>query len=589
MLNAELSFRLTQLEKANHILESVAEGVSKLDSRGKFVEANGPCTEMLGYSTEELVGLPWQKTVALDHLDEVHKACELAIAKRGKESLEIQSIKKDGRRFYQELTIVAEHDDADRYLGLYWFLRDVSERKRLQTKVAYSAFNDELTDLPNRNLFESHLKKALSNAFQYDSIGVLTLDLDNFKLVNDSLSHGDGDKLLILIAERLRLSTPQTAIISRNSGDEFSILLSGLSGAEQAISLCQNLLRRLQEPIEWAGTEFFITASIGIAIHGEDCSTAEQLLKAADTAMYEAKAKGKAGYALYNASMNQNISARLELESHLRRALQLDEMRVYFQPIMDMKTDRICGAEALMRWQHQEKGMIYPDKFIPIAEDTGLIVSLGSWVLIESCRKAQQWREMYPEQNFVINVNISPRQIQEEGFVEEVAAVLSETGLDPHCLKLEITESVMMEHVDATIAKLHAIRALGVQLALDDFGTGFSSLSYLCHLPLDNVKIDRSFVSVLGIEPESTAIVKAIISMCQSLSLAVTAEGIETAVQSEQLLALGCDFGQGYAYSQPLTAEQFEEFLGAQFDPITVKEDNVIHLDFAAFHDDLAA
>lgn len=442
--------------------------------------------------------------------------------------------------------------------GIVLTCRDISERKAFEEQLAHQAFHDSLTGLPNRALFMERLGHAQARAKRgLTSVGVIFLDLDNFKVVNDSLGHEAGDHLLVTVAERLTACIRPGDTVARLGGDEFTILLEDLTEGTQVSGLAERIEKVLDLPVAVSGREVFTTGSLGIAVCLGDERTPDDLLRDADTAMYQAKTNGKARSVVFDRSMNADAVERLELETDLRRALEKDEFQVYYQPIVGLETGCIVEVEALVRWAHPERGLIPPLKFIPLAEETGLIVALGRWVLEQACRQGRFWQRQYPQEPpLVISVNLSARQLQHPGLVADVTEVLRETELHPSSLKLEITESVMMLDSETTIPRLHQLKALGIHLAVDDFGTGYSSMSYLSSLPIDTLKIDRAFVNNMGRNPEDMAIVRAIVSLAKTLNLRITSEGIENQEQLAQLHALGCDQGQGYHFDRPMPADQ---------------------------------
>jgi diguanylate cyclase (GGDEF)-like protein/PAS domain S-box-containing protein len=453
------------------------------------------------------------------------------------------------------------HDAAVQ--GLVVTVRDVTERKTFEQQLTQQAFYDALTGLPNRVLFRDRLEQALVRAGRRkDAVGLLFLDLDNFKLINDSLGHQVGDKLLIEAAARLRACVRNQDTVARLGGDEFVVVLELLAGEEDALPVAKAIAHQFSRPFILDDREVVVTVSIGIAVSTAGQEHADNLLRNADVAMYRAKSDGRARYVVFDPSMHTDSLARLELENDLRRALQHDELRVYYQPIITMGTGKITEVEALVRWQHPTRGLVSPSDFIPIAETTGLIIPLGLWVLEEACRQAAAWHGQFPTQPpLTLSVNLSPRQFQDPTIVADVARALKKSGFPANCLKLEITEGIIMEDVEATIRKLWELKGLGLQIAVDDFGTGYSSLSYLKRLPLDVLKIDRSFVSGIGHNQEDTAIVHAIMAMAKSLNFKVTGEGIETADQLALLEQWGCDSGQGYLFSKPLDSRNAEALL----------------------------
>ena len=446
--------------------------------------------------------------------------------------------------------------------GIVLTCRNIEERKAFEEQLAHQAFHDALTGLPNRALFMERLGHAQARACRsLSSVGIIFLDLDNFKVVNDSLGHEAGDRLLTTVAERLTACVRPGDTVARLGGDEFTVLLEDMDeardGEQPLLALADRIVQALNSPVLVSGREVFTTGSVGIAAAFGDERTPDDLLRDADTAMYQAKSHGKSRSVVFDRSMNADAVERLELETDLRRALEKEEFRVYYQPIIHLETGRIVEVEALVRWEHPERGLIPPLKFIPLAEETGLIVALGRWVLAEACRQAREWHRQFPEEPpLILSVNLSARQLQQPALVAEVVEILKETGLHPSLLKLEITESVMMLDSATTIPRLHQLKELGVHLAVDDFGTGYSSMSYLSSLPIDTLKIDRAFVSNMERSADDLAIVRAIVSLAKTLNLRITTEGIETSAQLSQLQALGCDQGQGYHFDRPMTTAQ---------------------------------
>jgi diguanylate cyclase (GGDEF)-like protein len=437
------------------------------------------------------------------------------------------------------------------------------EHKLFQEQLWHQAFHDPLTGLPNRALLRDRLEQGLARADrQLRPVGVLVLDLDNFKIINDSLGHQAGDELLRVVADRVRGCLRSVDTAARLGGDEFTILVEDVSDAAEVTSVAERVVHALRVPIALDQREIFVTASVGIALSTPHHTTAEALLRNADVAMYQAKAAGKGHWQIYDASLETRARERLDVEMDLRRALERGEFRVHYQPIVKLATGEITEVEALVRWEHPERGRMSPDAFIPIAEETGLIVPLGQWVLEEACMQARRWHAQYPNQPpMVMSVNLSARQFQHPGLVPDIERAVAQSQLDPSLLKLEITESVLMHDVDATVATLRALKVLGILLAIDDFGTGYSSLSYLKRFPIDTLKIDRSFVSGLGQDAQDTAIVRSVVSLAKTLNLSVTGEGIETAAQQAQLAELGCDLGQGFLFARPAPAGALEDVL----------------------------
>lgn len=432
----------------------------------------------------------------------------------------------------------------------------VQERTR---EIEHQAFHDKLTNLPNRSLFMDRLHFALAKA-RRSGLGtaVLFIDLDNFKLVNDSLGHDVGDLLLTEVADRFVCSVRPGDTVARLGGDEFTVLLEDLANVEEASEVAKRLLQGLKKPINLGTRETFACASIGLAYSDDHAIGGDKFLKNADTAMYRAKAAGKSSYVIFDDSMHDHAMERLEMETDLRRALENDEIFVAFQPIVNLQTGMAIEAEALARWKHPSKGLISPNQFIPIAEDTGLIVPIGYWILEQACTQGQKWRLGSGGPDFVMSVNLSGKQLQRDDVLGRVRGILERTQLPPQNLKLEITESVLMEDRIDVAMKLQGLKEMGIKLALDDFGTGYSSLSTLQAFPIDTLKVDRGFISLLGLEEGSMAIVQAIVALAGTMKMSVTGEGVETHPQEKIIRELGVETVQGFLYDQPLRADEFE-------------------------------
>jgi len=434
--------------------------------------------------------------------------------------------------------------------------------KRLE-QLTRQAFRDALTGLPNRALFMDRLTHGLTRARRrHEHVAVLFLDLDRFKVINDTLGHTVGDQLLVEVSNRLGSSLRPGDTVARLGGDEFGLLLEDVADAETAELVALRIEAELAKPLIFEGREIFVTSSIGIALSSERLGTPEEVLRDADLAMYHAKAKGKARHEIFDGTMSAPALDRMDLEMDLRSAITNRDFRLHYQPILRLETGRIVEVEALIRWQHEKRGLLQPDAFIGLTEETGLIVPIGQWVLTEACRQARAWQIEFPRTPALgMSVNLSAKQFQNPKLVEEITDALTMSGLEPACLKLEITESVVMQDVPATLAKLHELKDLGIRLAIDDFGTGYSSLGYLKRFPVDTLKIDRSFVKGLSHEGGDSAIVRAVVTVAKSLNMDVTAEGIETEQQRLELKALGCEFGQGFLFGRPLTPEHLKPLL----------------------------
>jgi diguanylate cyclase (GGDEF)-like protein len=427
---------------------------------------------------------------------------------------------------------------------------DITERQRAEERIAHMARHDALTDLPNRALLRERLEYELKRVKRGECLAVLCLDLDHFKSVNDTLGHPIGDELLKVVAERLRRCTREHDTIARLGGDEFAIIMTAMEKPSDAAILSRRVRDSITKPYDLDGHQIVADISIGISVAPVDASEPDQLLKNADMALYGAKADGRGAYRFFEPEMDARMQQRRELEMDLRKALANAEFELYYQPLVDLQNNGITGFEALLRWHHPVRGLISPADFIPIAEETGLIIPLGEWVLRRACEETASWPG-----DLKVAVNLSPSQLKSKNLVEVVTSALAESGMAATRLQLEITESVLMQNTFATLATLHQLRALGVQIAMDDFGTGYSSLSYLRSFPFDKIKIDRSFIEDLSNGAEPLAIVRAIASLAKSLSMVSTAEGVETLQQLEKLQGVGCTEMQGYVFSQARPAE----------------------------------
>jgi diguanylate cyclase (GGDEF)-like protein len=435
--------------------------------------------------------------------------------------------------------------------------RDITERRRAEEQLLHDAFHDSLTKLPNRALFLDHLKLAINHCRRRKGylFAVLFIDLDRFKLINDSLGHMVGDELLITVARRIETCLRDGDTIARLGGDEFTILLDGIKDYGDAQRVAERVQEVLSEPFHLAGRDLFVTASVGIKYSGDGDEQPEDLLRDADTAMYCAKTLGKAQYQIFDAKMHTRALTLLQIESDLRRAVEREEFQVNYQPIVSLETGRISGFEALVRWHHPERGVILPSEFVSVAEETGLIMQIDRLVLRQACLQMCKWQDVLPgTRRMKMSVNLSCKQFMQPTIVEQIMEVLLETGLNPSSLKLEITESVMMEGRDYTTRVLERLSAAGIELSLDDFGTGYSSLSYIHRFPVSTLKIDQSFIKRIGGD-ENGEIVRAVVTLARNLGMEVVAEGIENEVQLDQLRALNCEQGQGFYFSNPVDVE----------------------------------
>ncbi|WP_419759279.1 putative bifunctional diguanylate cyclase/phosphodiesterase [Acidisoma sp.] len=525
--------------------------------------------QLWGYADDRLLGLPVADLIHPDDRTVFEELWHLITLSEGAAgNMEGRALLQDGSWRQVEL-ILTNLMQEPAVAGIVMTARDIEARKAFETQMTQRAFFDALTGLPNRLLLHDRLEQALVRATRHRrAIALLFIDLDNFKLINDSLGHTVGDDLLIKAAARLLACGRAEDTVARLGGDEFVVLIDKLVSEADAADVAEHIARQFLCPFPLDGRDVVVTASIGLALGYPDRDTAESMLRNADVAMYRAKASGKGQLVVFDPSMHRDSLARLDLGEDLRHALERDEFRLHYQPIVDMASGRIVEAEALVRWQHPVRGLVSPGEFIPVAEEMGLIIPLGRWVLENACRQAAEWAKTLPiDPPIAISVNISPREFQQLNLDLEVAEVLRRTGLPPSCLKLEITEGVIMDDVEWTIAMMGKLKKIGVKLAVDDFGTGYSSLAYLKRLPLDVLKIDQSFVKGIGSVREDSAIVQAILSLAQSLNLDVTGEGIETAEQAEMLSQWNCTRGQGYFFLKPVDAERATTFLRASCRP----------------------
>jgi diguanylate cyclase (GGDEF)-like protein len=438
------------------------------------------------------------------------------------------------------------------------------ERRRSEEETRHQALHDPLTGLPNRVLFRDRLEHALARATRSaSSVAVMFLDVDNFKVINDSLGHEAGDSVLVELAPRLAQALRSGDTVARFGGDEFVLLCEEIQDEAEALEIAERVQECFARPFLLRGAEHVVTASIGVAVRSSGEDGPEGLIRDADAAMYHAKQRGRARHELFNATLRRDALDRLRIGGELRQALEREELRVHYQPVISLHTGEIVAVEALVRWQHPERGLLGPGEFVPVAEESGLIVPLGKWVLREAVRMAGHWRALRPEPPapLVVSVNVSARQMGEPDLVANVAGLLEESGVDPRQLALEITETVLVEDPLASAETLSALRKLGVKLVLDDFGTGYSSLGYVKHFPLDFLKLDRSFVAELGEGARDAAIVSAVVEMSKALEAGVVAEGVETECQLEQIIALGCNLAQGFYFARPLPPERIDELL----------------------------
>jgi diguanylate cyclase (GGDEF)-like protein/PAS domain S-box-containing protein len=533
---------------------------------GRWHYVSPPAEAMLGYAPEEWLADPnlWARLVHPDDRAKVFERENRLHEPSAPE--EYRMVHRDGRTVWvrDHATLLADEFGHLRWHGV---LSDITDRKLAEDElrcaeedIRYQALHDALTGLPNRTLVLEHLQRARSHSGK--QLAVLLLDLDRFKLVNDSFGHAAGDALLVEIAPRLREALRPGDTIGRLGGDEFVVVLADIADERVAVEVAERIVQALRRPFLLEGIEHFATVSIGIALAGSERALPDTLIRDADAALYRAKERGRGRYEVFDRAMRVRTLQRLSLENDLRRALEGDQLCVRYQPVVSLRDRSLLAVEALAHWEHPKRGLLGPGEFIPVAEESGLIGPIGEWVLHESSRQAVEWHAASPDAAPLgVSVNISVRQVIQRDLPGLVARTLRDTGLDPQTLRLEITETALLDDSEVADQALHALLGLGVGVVLDDFGTGYSSLAYLTRLPIAGLKIDRSFVQRLGVSERSTAIVTAIVRMAEALSIEVTAEGAETERQIEQLQRLGCHRAQGFHFARSLTAAGIAELL----------------------------
>jgi diguanylate cyclase (GGDEF)-like protein/PAS domain S-box-containing protein len=539
--------------------------VAILEDDGSIRYVSPSVERMLGYRPDDLIGKSAFDYVHPENIEFVSSSFAKAQEISGvRPPMEFRVRAGDGSWRHVEVICNNRFSDSD-VQGMIVNARDVTRRKRAEEQLRYQALHDPLTELPNRRLFVNRLQHALRRTRRRPErqAAVLFMDLYNFKVINDSVGHETGDKLLVGVAERLRSLLRPNDTLARFGGDEFTVLIEDTEDPADAMRVAERIIDGFREPFVLDGQEFFAAASIGIAYGSAGTTNAEEVLGKADAAMYRAKKSGPLGYEVFDRSMYLQAAGRLKLENDIRRAFLAEEFVVHYQPIVDLRSDEVQGVEALLRWNHPERGLLNPDEFIPLAEEIGLIVPMGEAVLEEACRRAVRWQEEHPRlPPLLMNVNLSAKQLERPDLITTVEGALHMTGLDPACLTLDVTETAYVKVLGGNTAALNDLRRLGVKISIDDFGVGYSSLSYLKRLPADILKLDRSFVEGLGEDPEDTAIIQMVIGLARTLGIEIIAEGVHSEAVTI-LKEMGCNLAQGFFFSEPLPPEEVPRFLAA--------------------------
>lgn len=550
-----------RLALSERILNHTNEGIVVTSPEGYITDINQAYSNITGYSREELIGNKPNLLQSGRHDDQFYQQMWQQINDTGHWEGEIWDRRKNGEIYPKWLSIITIFNDDNSincYIGMF---TDITEKKKTEQELEHLHYFDPLTKLPNRILLADRLKQALSLAKrENEELAVLIMDLGRFKFINDSLGHHAGDELLEIVAKELNEIVRDSDTVARLGDDEFAILLPELRLPEDASIVAQNIINKLAVTYELAGQHIEIHINIGIASFPDDSDDAESLINSAELALYKAKELGANNYLFFSQDLQDAIANQLALENALKEAIEQDQLTLYYQPKIDLKNNQIIGMEALVRWIHPEKGMIPPDQFIPFAEESNLILSMGEWIIRTACRETAQWHAN-TKLPLVVAINLSAKQFREHNLLDKIRAVVEEHALNPECIELEITESSVMDNVEEALETMHRLRNHGLKLAIDDFGTGYSSLSYLKRFPINTLKIDQSFVRELTEESDDAAIVEAIISMADKLRLNVVAEGVETEDQLQFLTDKGCQNGQGYFLSRPLPSHEFESFL----------------------------
>lgn len=557
-------------------IETTGHAVAMADADAKLIYVNDAFLKTSGYTRDEVLGKSASMLCSGQNGEEFLRQIQNSVLSSGKWQGEVICLKKSGDD-YPAWVCINSARDARGNVGHYsGFSLDISVLKENEQRLHHMAHYDLLTNLPNRSLMYDRLKQALSLARRYRySVAVMLLDVDRFKEVNDTLGHHIGDQLLMEAAFRLVGCVRESDTIARMGGDEFLVILSEVGNATNVAHVAQKFLDALSKPFELEGNEVFVSASIGIVMFPNDGEDIHMLVKNADTAMYHAKAQGKNNFKFFTEGINKSTVERFMLESRFRRALEKLEFQLNYQPKFDISSGKLTGMEALLRWYHPEQGSVNPSLFIPLAEETGLVVQLGEWVVREACRQNKAWQNE-GLQPLRVSVNLSARHFHKKDLIAMVSGILDETGLDPRYLMIEITESTIIQDVEETIDTLNKFRSMGIGVSVDDFGTGFSSLNYLNRFSLDELKIDKTFITDIASGSDSRKVITAIIALAHNLKLSVVAEGVETKEQLEFLKESNCDQVQGYLFSVPLSSEQFRNQVQRGFDSLAAMRGHMI-------------
>jgi diguanylate cyclase (GGDEF)-like protein/PAS domain S-box-containing protein len=538
------------------IENAVDHAIMRIDKEGKINSWNTGAQALFGYPEEEILGQPASILFIPEDIARHEDRREMQTAlEKGYCDDDRWHARKDGSQFWSSGIVTPVKDENGEDNGFVKILRDLTDRKLAQEHGVYLAQHDALTGLPNRGKFNLELEHAIHDAAAADStLAVLFIDLDRYKHINDLLGHHIGDGLLVCVARRLTDILGKSTLIARLGGDEFGVILKGASSQTELAFQAGHVIKELSKPFMYQAHEITIGASIGISLYPKDSVDANDLLSYADMAMYHAKSNGRANFKFYTQNLDVEAKRRTTIEEELRHAIERNELHLYYQPQISLETDQMCSIEALLRWKNPRLALLAPDEFIALADETGLIVPIGKWVLAQACKQLKHWHRM-DHPNLRIAVNVSSRQLEEPDFVDTVDRILRQTEIAPHFLELEITERLLMKDNLKNNTVLLALKERGIQVSVDDFGTGFSSLSYLKHFPIDALKIDKLFIKCLPYDEHDAAIASAIIGMAHSLNLKVVAEGVETAEQRDFLKGLGCNYGQGYLFSKPVPPE----------------------------------